>query len=178
MYNSIHCNCHFFYCTFYWFKAAILFHMSNKIGVPSLPILCMFNQKRRFRYSDCRFPILFAVLPFLTRSCHATKWNLKSKSFWHGNLALGQMHHFTLNFKWFISGLNIFCVIPVVIIIISFVKTFSKLGHYHLQLQKNNARKKRSIEKRLMIREGFKKKNLEFSRFSGWVGLKKSIFQI
>ena len=27
-------------------------------------------------------------------------------------------------------------------------------------------------------REGFKKKNLEFSRFSGWVGLKKSIFQI
>ena len=29
------------------------------------------------------------------------------------------------------------------------------------------------------LREGFKKKNnLEFSRFSGWVGLKKSIFQI
>ena len=27
------------------------------------------------------------------------------------------------------------------------------------------------------LREGFKKK-LEFSRFSGWVGLKKSIFQI
>jgi len=27
------------------------------------------------------------------------------------------------------------------------------------------------------MREGFKKKNLEFSRFSEWVGLKKSIFQ-
>ena len=31
----------------------------------------------------------------------------------------------------------------------------------------------------IQIREGLKKKkNLEFSRFSGWVGLKKSIFQI
>ena len=29
-----------------------------------------------------------------------------------------------------------------------------------------------------IVKEEFKKKYLEFSRFSGWVGLKKSIFQI